>query len=494
MARLDARVKTDLPAKVFDPSESEKKKKSATIKELSLSGALIHGISSKSQFLSIRPNLPGHGEIELGGEIVRAENDLAAMRFHSSDKSTISALWETIKKEIDSQDVCPYCGQPVSSGAECCKNCGLCLNFEDDAYLDQHFKKTFGARIQRRVSTLDVDHLQKIIDFIDTKFLKTDHDSPDEEFVGTSPGMLEVFSMIRKVAPTDMNVLILGESGTGKELTARAIHERSERKDKPFVALNCAAIPESLLEAELFGHERGAFTGAYATRKGKFEIADGGTVFLDEIGDLSPGLQAKILRFLEDRIVERIGAKGGRKVNVRIVAATNCDLNNMVENGRFRNDLFFRLDAFTINLPPLRERGEDKVILARFFFKKIAQTENSHLKGFSEEAIEAIRKYHWPGNVRELINKVRRSIVMAAGEHIEPADMQLDENKTAADENSFQGLAAKSQKELVIKVLEENNFVIARSAKALGISRPSLYHWMKKFEIKNNPIKARPYN
>jgi transcriptional regulator with GAF, ATPase, and Fis domain len=300
--------------------------------------------------------------------------------------------------------------------------------------------------------------------------------------------------MIRKVAPTDMNVLILGESGTGKELTARAIHERSERKNKPFVALNCAAIPESLLEAELFGHERGAFTGAYATRKGKFEIADGGTVFLDEIGDLSPGLQAKILRFLEDRIVERIGAKGGRKVNVRIVAATNCNLNNMVENGRFRNDLFFRLDAFTINLPPLRERGEDKVILARFFFKKIAQTENSHLKGFSEEAIEAIRKYHWPGNVRELINKVRRSIVMAAGEHIEPADMQLDENKTAADENSFQGLAAKSQKELVIKVLEENNFVIARSAKALGISRPSLYHWMRKFEIKNNSSKARPYN
>ena len=194
-----------------------------------------------------------------------------------------------------------------------------------------------------------------------------------EEFVGTSPAMLQVFSRIRKVAKTDLSVLILGESGTGKELTALAIHERSPRKAKPFVTINCAAIPENLLEAELFGYEKGSFTGAYTSRKGKMESAEGGTIFLDEIGEMPMSLQAKLLRFLQDRVVERIGSTSGRRVNIRVIAATNCDLNCAQDEGRFRSDLYFRLDEFAIGLPPLRERGEDVVVLARYFLTKFAR-------------------------------------------------------------------------------------------------------------------------
>jgi transcriptional regulator with PAS, ATPase and Fis domain len=295
--------------------------------------------------------------------------------------------------------------------------------------------------------------------------------------------MLEVFSMIRKAARTDMSILVLGESGTGKELTAKAIHERSERKDKPLVALNCAAIPEGLLEAELFGYEKGAFTGAYSSKKGKFEAADGGTIFLDEIGDLSPALQAKLLRFLEDRRIERIGGKSGKKVDVRIIAATNCNLNGMVEKGTFRTDLFFRLNSLTIKLPPLRDRGEDKVILAKYFFKKIGRAEGTSLKGFSERAITAIRGYNWPGNVRELVNKVRRGIVMAAGEVMEPADMELADSHGTLETATAKEIHPGAQVKIVSQALEKHNFVISKAAKELQISRPTLYALIKKYEL-----------
>jgi transcriptional regulator with GAF, ATPase, and Fis domain len=237
--------------------------------------------------------------------------------------------------------------------------------------------------------------------------------------------MKEIFSKIRKVAPTDIPVLILGESGTGKELTALAIHERSTRNNNAFVPINCAAIPESLLEAELFGYERGAFTGAYTSKKGKFEDADGGTLFLDEIGELSPNLQAKLLRFLENQIVERIGATKGRKVNVRVIAATNCNIEFAIENGQFRKDLYYRLSAFPINLPPVRERGGDKEVLAKYFLKRFSR-EMGLPKEFTEDAITSIRNYGWPGNVREIINKVRKAIIMANDKLISPQDLDLN--------------------------------------------------------------------
>lgn len=321
---------------------------------------------------------------------------------------------------------CPYCGQAVFGGEEC-SHCGLSVDFDEEKYLSEHLKSTVRQRLQWRLERLDADRLLSLLIFTEGQMLKESRPEkePDEEFVGTCDKMLEVFSLIRKVAPTDIPVLILGESGTGKELTAKAIHERSQRQDKPFVVINCAAIPETLLEAELFGYERGAFTGAYTARKGKLEQAHGGTLFLDEIGDLPTGLQAKLLRFLEDGTVERIGSRRPRGVDARIIAATNRNLEDDVRKGRFREDLFYRLNAFIIRLPPLRERGRDKVVLANYFLKKLREEDGAGRKRFSDEALLAVGEYEWPGNVREMINKIRKALVVSKGETITPEDLSL---------------------------------------------------------------------
>ncbi|MGB9079790.1 MAG: sigma-54 dependent transcriptional regulator, partial [Desulfuromonadaceae bacterium] len=387
-----------------------------------------------------------------------------------------------IRGQLILGDSCPYCGYADPSREGTCKKCDLYLNFSKDIYLERHFENTFAQRLSIRLSRLNLEHFQKIIQFIDSKLLKVQHRSPDKEFVGTSPAMLAVFAMIRKVAPTEMSVLLLGESGTGKELTVKALHSMSARKDGPLVAVNCAAIPESLLEAELFGYEKGAFTGAYASKKGKFESADGGTLFLDEIGDLPSSLQAKLLRFLEDRLIERVGSSASRKINVRIVAATNSDLQRSMSEGRFRSDLFYRLNSFTIKLPPLRDRGEDRVLLARHFLEKFAGNEQGP-KDFSGEALEAIRRHSWPGNVRELENRVRRGVLMSAGELVDSACMELDEEDPPQQQPDPASKSMPSQKEHVIRVLEQNDFVIAKAARELNISRPSLYALIKKYNI-----------
>ncbi len=291
-----------------------------------------------------------------------------------------------------------------------------------------------------------------------------------------------------------LSVLILGESGTGKELTALAIHERSTRKSRPFVTINCAAIPENLLEAELFGHEKGSFTGAYATKKGKMESADGGTVFLDEIGEMPMSLQAKLLRFLQDRIVERVGSTSGKKVNVRVIAATNCDLDLAIQEGRFRSDLYYRLDEFAIQLPPLRDRGEDVVVLAKFFLNRFS-AEMGLTKAFTKKAIDAIEVYSWPGNVRELINKIRRAIVMSDGTTISVADLGLDGSKTIKSPGVVplkeEVNHVEAQKVREILQLCSNN--ISKAAKLLKVSRPSLYSRIKKYNIDTSATGTQPH-
>ena len=292
--------------------------------------------------------------------------------------------------------------------------------------------------------------------------------------------------MIRRVAPTELPVLIAGESGTGKELTAVAIHERSLRKESPFVPINCTAIPENLLEAELFGYEKGAFTGTANDKMGKFEYAEGGTIFLDEIGELSIGLQSKILRFLEDKIVERIGSKGGKKVDVRIIAGTSVDLKSAIVKGVFRKDLFYRLDAFRINLPALRERGDDKVILARYFLNKFCREMNVS-KTFAKEAIDAIKNYDWPGNVREMINKIRSSVVMCSDTTITPSDLDLrmpiPTIDNAAAVSSLRDVRNTLEKQKLIEALNICSNNISKTSKVLGISRPSVYSLKKKYNI-----------
>jgi two-component system, NtrC family, response regulator len=482
MGRLDVRVRTKLQARVEYNSRDKKAEETVTITEISLSGALVSDLSTElTELFTVRATLPGTGEIELQSKIVRPARGGTSIRLFFSDGNTMQALWGHIRSRLTPDDDCPYCGHKEPKAWRC-EKCNMYLNFTSEDYLERHVENTFAQRLHIRLSRLKLEHIQKIIQFVDSRILKIQHRSPDREFIGTSPAMLAVFSMIRKVAPTEMNVLILGESGTGKELTAKALQKMSARKDGPFVAVNCAAIPESLLEAELFGYEKGSFTGACATRKGKFESADCGTLFLDEIGDLPPNLQAKLLRFLEDRIVERIGSSSSRKVDVRIIAATNCDLQKSMENSKFRPDLFYRLNSFTIKLPSLRDRGEDRILLARHFLKNMGLNEAGP-KDFSEEAFGAIRQHSWPGNVRELHNKVGRGFLMATGELIDPACMELDRQDIVFHIPDANSKGTELRREIVAEVLERNNYVIAKAARELNISRPTLYVLMRKYGV-----------
>jgi two-component system NtrC family response regulator len=275
-------------------------------------------------------------------------------------------------------------------------------------------------------------------------------------------------------------VLILGESGTGKEALAHALHELGPRADRPFIPLNCAAIPETLLESELFGHERGAFTGAIKQTIGKVESANRGTLFLDEIGDLPPMLQVKLLRFLQDQVIERIGGRHPIQVDVRIVCATNQDLEAKMRQGSFREDLFYRLNAVTLRVPPLRDRAGDPVLLASFFLRKFAAQFGRRIKGFSADAIAAMSAYYWPGNVRDLENRVKRAVVMSEGRLIVASDLELPtaEDGIATDDGlqlDLRKARMRAEREVVQKAMTQSNGTISTAAKLLGISRPTLY-------------------
>jgi two-component system NtrC family response regulator len=303
-----------------------------------------------------------------------------------------------------------------------------------------------------------------------------------EGMLGTSPGMQKVFSSIRKVATTDAPVLILGESGTGKEVAAQAIHNRSTRKDGPFVAINCSAIPESLLESELFGHEKGAFTGAHQQRKGRFEMASGGTLFLDEIGELPASIQVKLLRFLQEQIVERVGGRTQIQIDTRVIAATNADLKATMADGSFREDLYYRLAVVVIQIPPLVERGDDVELLARAFLKRFAADAGSDITGFNQQALTRLKSHDWPGNVRELENRVKRALIMAEGRQITQADLELG-RATAHAGLTLKEAREEVERELVQSALRRNQGKISRAASSLGVSRPTFYELMDKLGI-----------
>jgi two-component system NtrC family response regulator len=306
-----------------------------------------------------------------------------------------------------------------------------------------------------------------------------------EEMLGTSPQMQAAFASIRKVAGTNAPVLLLGESGTGKEMAAAAIHRCSARKDGPFVAINCNAIPENLLESELFGHEKGAFTGAHIQRKGMIETASGGTLFLDEIGELPPAIQVKLLRFLQEQRFQRVGGRQEIQIDMRLVTATNADLKQMINNGKFREDLYFRLAVVTIRLLPLRERGEDIVFLAREFLQRYAVQNGRKKLVFAPDALRAITRYSWPGNVRELQNCVKRAVIMAGGSRLTEKDLELDQDQDVASSSAPTLKQAREQveRELIEQALTRNSGKITSTAADLGISRPTLYELMEKLRI-----------
>lgn len=485
MSRMSPRITINLPVKL----EAKSARTEMIMTDLGLNGAFLKGDSlmlgrklSVNTPVLLQYNLAGKGMFEQKGSIVREETGGYAINFHDLDIAAKSKLWDFITGHLSILKLCPYCGEKYISLPPTCKYCGWDLNFDSPEYLHHYEKIYMVKKLYSKILSLNDGELQKILNYIHMDILKTKSGDNYQEFVGTSSSMLEVFANIRRVASTNLTVLVLGESGTGKELTALAIHDRSPRKDKPFVAINCAAIPENLLEAELFGYERGAFTGAYAAKKGKFEYADGGTIFLDEIGEMPINLQTKLLRFLQDKTVEKIGGIGGKKVDVRMIAATNRDLSSAIAEGRFRNDLYYRLDEFTINLPPVRERGGDKVILAKFFLNKFSM-ENGVKKEFSKEAVEAMLEYDWPGNAREIINKVRRAVVMSADQTITPTDLALGSAtiKSAPESNQIQEAFSQFELEKIRSVLSSTNNNISKSAKILGFSRPTLYSKLKKY-------------
>ena len=307
--------------------------------------------------------------------------------------------------------------------------------------------------------------------------------SPLDGVIAASDAMLKVCRTVEKVAPTDATTLLQGESGTGKEVLARALHALSTRSDKPFVAINCAAIPENLLESELFGFERGAFTGAVKQTPGKIEVADGGTLFLDEIGDMPMSLQAKLLRFLQERTVERIGGRTEIPVDVRVLCATNKNLRQAMSVGAFRDDLYYRISEITIDIPPLREREGGRLLLAQFLLNKFAKQQGRVIKGFADDAHDAIEAHAWPGNVREMENKIKAAVIMAEGKFVTAADMGLSVVDVRPSLN-LRVVRQHAETNAIRQALGRTGGNISRTAELLGITRPTLYDLMAKYAIR----------
>ncbi|MEM9311444.1 MAG: PEP-CTERM-box response regulator transcription factor [Pseudomonadota bacterium] len=300
-----------------------------------------------------------------------------------------------------------------------------------------------------------------------------------------APEMVKVARTIERVASTSVSVLLLGASGTGKELLAQGLHDSSNRAEGPFIAINCAAIPENLLESELFGHEKGAFTGAVKTTEGKIESAHGGTLFLDEVGDIPLPLQVKLLRFLQERTIERIGGRRTIAVDTRIVCATHQNLESMIGDGTFREDLFYRLAEIVVRIPGLAERHGDPVLLAKAFLKRFAGEMNPAVTGFAPDALSAIDAHEWPGNVRELENRIKRAVIMADGKlvHAEDLDFEADEEEESAAVLNLKAAREQSDRRVIRHALSRSEGNISNTAKLLGISRPTLYDLLKQYDL-----------
>jgi two-component system NtrC family response regulator len=302
--------------------------------------------------------------------------------------------------------------------------------------------------------------------------------------VGESDAMKKVYQLIQRVAATDVTVLVLGENGTGKELVANAIHEAGPRREQPFVPINCGAIPENLLESELFGHERGSFTDAHRTKEGKFELADRGTLFLDEIGEVPLHLQVKLLRFLQEHKVERIGGREAVRVDVRVVAATNRDLKGMIAEAKFREDLYYRLGVITIQVPALRERGDDLRLLAEYFLEFYSRQHKRRLRGFTQAALRAILVHPWPGNVRELENRVQRAVILAVDAYLRPEDLELEPAGGSTEPlPTLQAARDEAELRLLVDALTRNAGNVTRAARDIDVSRPTLHDLLRKHGI-----------
>jgi transcriptional regulator with PAS, ATPase and Fis domain len=492
VTRLFPRAKIHLPLVL----SLEFKEIKAVFNNISPNGALISSLSRLPQkkmmgkIALLKYHLPNYGTLEHCGCIVRGKNNSYALRFSNLDHEGKIKLWNYITEKLLDDDQCPYCGAQYEKRPSICRICNWQLNFDSKKYILYHKKTCLIKKLNAMAEEQSIEQLEKIMQFIDVDILKNNHNSRLQELVGNSYIMRDVFSKIKKVGPMDLNVLIEGESGTGKELAARAIHELSSRKNKPFVKINIPSIPENLIESELFGYEKGSFTGAYKSKKGKFEYANGGTIFLDEIGEMPFHLQAKLLRFLQEYVIEKIGTEeiNGKKVDVRILAATNCNLQSAVEKGTFRKDLFYRLNTFALYLPPVKDRGEDKVILAKYFLIKLCRGREDK-KIFTDEAISVIRNYEWPGNVREIINTVRSAVTLSNKKRLTAEDLSLNYSNLLDTTGSskkiitLEDVKQDAEKERLMEAIKETNNNITQVARNLKLSRQTVYNLKKKYSI-----------
>jgi DNA-binding NtrC family response regulator len=345
-------------------------------------------------------------------------------------------------------------------------------------------RETLLVTLQRAFEHLKLLHENKVLQ----KKLQDTITFPD--IIGDHPKIKEVYRIVNKIAPTGSTVLIYGESGTGKELVARAIHDLSPRRDQPFLAINCAAIPDTLIESELFGHEKGSFTGATAREIGIFEAATGGTIFLDEIGEMNVAMQAKLLRAIQEKEVRRVGGKVNIPVDARIISATNKDLESEIKKGSFREDLYYRLNVIRVVLPPLRERGNDIAALANFFVKKYSASSGMPVKGISKPALKLMMDYTWPGNVRQLESGIERGVLMAEGDLVQPEDLPGEIYEAASPGGAIrfdlppEGISMEDlEKDLILKAMERSGWVIAKAAPLLGMSYKTLQYRLEKFGI-----------
>ncbi len=486
MPRIDVRCKVDLPVNVVYGGGQNAKEKEARFSVISLNGAYVdcdHSTSDE-KIVGLRYELPKHGEFEMLGEVVRRDNNGMAIKFHSINRDTKIKLWDFIKDNIVEETICPYCKAQNGHKVRQCNVCGWDLNFIAPDYLVKHEKESFISRLASKSTEFNIEEIYKILNYVDVEILGIGKSwEINEEFVGSSKAMLEVFSSIRKVAPSDLPVFITGENGTGKEMTARAIHERSSRKEKVFSCVNCSVLSEDLLDRDLFGYEKGAFPGADSARIGKLEYSDGGTVFLAEVTALSPNLQSKLMKFLDDGIVESLGSKNGKKVDVRIIAGATKRPKSFDAHKSVNKAFFDKINVFSIGLIPVRERGEDKLILARYFLNRFSKEMNVK-KTFARDSLELIKNYDWPGNVREIINRIRRSALMSADGVVRIADMGLTKPILDVDAiTTLRDVKSTLEKQKLVEALDICKNNISKTAKVLGISRPSVYSLKRKYGI-----------
>jgi DNA-binding NtrC family response regulator len=427
------------------------------ISNLGLKGAFIktsYG-DPAGPFLVLRFPLPDKRSFEALSRVAWQNGAGLGVEFLDLDPNHMGQLWSSLVPLWPSQlSDCPYCHHQLGPGTlKTCPHCHFPLDFQQEGYLER----------------------------------LPDYTQISLEMIGTCPAMLQVFHLIRKVAPADLPVLLTGASGTGKEMVAQAIHERSLRSQGPLVPVNCGAIPRDLLESELFGHEKGSFTGALRTVVGKVELANYGTLFLDEVGELSPELQVKLLRFLHDFTFERVGGRETRRVNLRVISATNADLKELISQGRFRDDLYYRLNGITIPLPDLKDRGDDLLIMATVFLRRYANKTGKKVSCFTKDALKAIQSYHWPGNIRELIHHIRRAVVVGESAWISTKDLGLEAPSRKTSEVNHLGLKeakARFEAMLVAEALARYEGNVQLAAQALQTTRSVIYHLINKHDLK----------